>query len=72
MRDSDFSEAGAKIAYTTEEVYKADIVLKVAPPSFEELKYLQTRQYLISILQMVCRILITSKPYLQKNYGYRL
>lgn len=52
IQDSDFSEAGAKIAYTTEEVYKADIVLKVAPPSIEELKYLQTRQYLISILQM--------------------
>src|SRR5689334_18994106 len=33
IQDSDFSEAGARIAYSPEEVYKADIVLKVAPPS---------------------------------------
>ena len=52
IEDSDFSEAGAKIAYTTEEVYKADIILKVAPPSKEEVELLQTRQTLISILQM--------------------
>lgn len=52
IEDSDFSEAGAKIAYSTEEVFKADIVLKVAPPSKDELKYLQNRQSLISILQM--------------------
>ncbi len=52
IEDSDFSEAGAQIAYSTEEVYKADIILKVAPPSIEELEYLQHRQTLISILQM--------------------
>lgn len=52
IEDSDFSEAGAKIAYSPQEVYKADIVLKVAPPSKEELDYLQNRQTLISILQM--------------------
>ena len=33
IQDSDFSEAGARIVYTAEEVYKADIILKVAPPS---------------------------------------
>ncbi len=52
IQDSDFSEAGAKIAYTADEVYKADIILKVAPPSKEEVEMLQTRQTLISILQM--------------------
>lgn len=52
FEDSDFSEAGAKIAYTTEEVYKADVVLKVAPPSQSELALIQPRQCLISILQM--------------------
>ncbi len=52
IEDSDFSEAGAKIAYTADEVYKADIILKVAPPSKEEVELLQTRQTLISILQM--------------------
>src|SRR5262245_1186086 len=37
IEDSDFSEAGARIVYSPEEVYKADIILKVAPPSTEEL-----------------------------------
>ena len=52
FQDSDFSEAGAQIVYTAEEVYKADIVIKVAPPSLEELEFIQPRQYMISILQM--------------------
>ena len=52
IEDSDFSEAGARIVYSPEEVYKADIVLKVAPPSKEELAFIQPRQFLISILQM--------------------
>jgi alanine dehydrogenase len=52
FQDSDFSEAGAKICYSTAEVYKADIILKIAPPSSEELELIQNRQTLISILQM--------------------
>ncbi len=52
IQDSDFSDAGARIAYSAEEVYKADIVLKVAPPSSEEVELMQPRQQLISILQM--------------------
>ncbi|CAN5617625.1 alanine dehydrogenase [soil metagenome] len=52
IQDSDFSDAGARIAYSAQEVYKADIVLKVAPPSNEEVELMQPRQQLISILQM--------------------
>ncbi|MFM2135349.1 MAG: hypothetical protein RL021_749 [Bacteroidota bacterium] len=52
FQDSDYSEAGARICYSAEEVYKAGIVLKVAPPSMEELELIQPRQTLISILQM--------------------
>jgi alanine dehydrogenase len=50
--DSDFSEAGAQIAYSTEEIYKSDLVLKVAPPSMEELDYFKDKQSLMSILQI--------------------
>ncbi len=50
--DNEYSEAGAKIAYDATEVYKADIVLKVAPPSIDELKLMQDKQTLISILQI--------------------
>lgn len=50
--DRDYSEAGAKIAYTAKEVYEADIILKVAPPSEEEIEMLQRKQTLFSALQM--------------------
>lgn len=52
FQDSDYSEAGARICYSPEEIYKTDIVLKVAPPSLKELDMVQPRQTLISILQM--------------------
>jgi hypothetical protein len=31
-----------RIAYTTEDVFKADIILKVAPPSSKELELMKT------------------------------
>jgi alanine dehydrogenase len=52
IQDSDYSEAGAKIVYSAAEVFKSEIVLKVAPPSWDELSLIQPRQTLISILQM--------------------
>ena len=51
--DSDYSEAGAQIAYYSDEVYsKCDLVLKIAPPSEEELEKFKNKQALISILQI--------------------
>lgn len=50
--DHDYSEAGAIIAYSTEEVYKADIILKVAPPTLDEIELMRPGQTLISALQM--------------------
>jgi alanine dehydrogenase len=50
--DTDYSEAGAQIAASAKEVYQADLVLKVAPPSMDEVNLLQQKQTLISILQM--------------------
>lgn len=50
--DKDYSEAGAKIAYSAEDVYKSDIILKVAPPSVEEIGWLQRKHTLISALQL--------------------
>jgi alanine dehydrogenase len=50
--DHAYSEAGAQIAYSTEEVFKADILLKVAPPTLEEIELLHPNQTLISALQM--------------------
>ena len=50
--DHDYSEAGATIAYSAEEVYKADIILKVAPPMLDEIELLHSGQTIISALQM--------------------
>jgi alanine dehydrogenase len=50
--DHDYSEAGARIAYSTEEVYKANIILKVEPPSQSEIEMMQLGQTLISALQL--------------------
>lgn len=52
FQDHDYSEAGAQIVYSPEEVYKADIILKVAPPSPQEIEMMQQRQTLISALQL--------------------
>jgi len=50
--DHDYSEAGAQIAYSSEEVFKADVLLKVAPPTLAEIELLHPNQTLISALQM--------------------
>lgn len=60
--DSDFSEAGAQIVYNAEQVYAADLILKVAPPSIKELDYFKDKQSLMSILQ----IAMQPEGYLQR------
>ncbi len=50
--DKDYSEAGATIVFTTEEVYKTNMILKVEPPTIEEIDLMQHGQLLISALQL--------------------
>jgi alanine dehydrogenase len=50
--DRAYSEAGAKIVYSPQEVYKADFIMKIEPPTMEELEYFKPGQTLISALQM--------------------
>lgn len=50
--DKQYSEAGAKIIYTAQEVYKADIILKIEPPTLAEMEYFKPGQILISALQL--------------------
>lgn len=49
--DHEYSEAGAEIAYTSEKVYQADIIIKVAPPTLDEIDYFHPHQIIISPLQ---------------------
>lgn len=50
--DHEYSEAGAQIVYSPEEVYKSDIILKVAPPGSAEMEMIRPRQTVISAVQM--------------------
>lgn len=50
--DQKYSDAGAKIVYSPHEVYKADFILKIEPPTEEEIEYMRPGQTLISALQL--------------------
>lgn len=50
--DNDYSEAGAKISYSTEEVFGCNLVLKVEPPSQIEISYMNPQSVLFSALQL--------------------
>ncbi|MCH2021738.1 MAG: alanine dehydrogenase [Saprospiraceae bacterium] len=61
--DLDYSEAGAEIASSREEVFKANVILKVAPPSLEEIDLSFPDQIIISPIHL---------PSLTEEYIYRL
>lgn len=53
--DNEYSEAGAKVVYDKKEVFQADIILKVEPPTLDEIDLMKGRQTLISALQIKTR-----------------
>jgi len=67
FQDNDFSEAGARLADSAEEVFKADLILKVAPPSHNEIGMLRHRQILISALQLTVQPKDTLKRMMEKR-----
>lgn len=50
--DRDYSEAGARISYDSKSVWESQIILKVEPPSTEELQMMKMGQTLISAVQL--------------------
>ncbi len=50
--DTDFSEAGARIVYDKQEVYKATAIIKSAPISEDEVELLQPNQVVVSPIHM--------------------
>lgn len=50
--DREYSDAGAKIVYSPQEVYKGDIILKIEPPTMEEIEMMKPNQVLISAFQL--------------------
>ena len=60
--DLQYSESGAKISTDTSEVYAQDLVLKINPPTLDEIEYLKPNTYLVSALQINLR----DKEYFKK------
>ncbi|MCB9314655.1 MAG: alanine dehydrogenase [Lewinellaceae bacterium] len=50
--DMDYSEANARIAQNRDEVFKADVILKVAPPTLEEIDLMRPNQVVISPIHL--------------------
>jgi len=50
--DKEYSEAGAKVSHDTKEAFACNIVLKVEPPTIEEIELINPQSVLISALQL--------------------
>lgn len=50
--DNEYSEAGARIVYSPEEVFEADLILKIEPLTEKEISYLKSDQTVISTLKI--------------------
>jgi len=50
--DQNYSEAGAKIAYSAKEVFECAIILKIEPPTLIEIEYIKPQSILVSALQL--------------------
>lgn len=59
--DTEYSEAGAEIVPDAKSVYEADIILKIEPPSDEEIAMMKPKQTLISAMQLT----VHPKNYIQ-------
>lgn len=60
--DKNYSEAGAKITQDTKKVFGCPIILKVEPPTLEEIEMIKPKSVLISALQLKTR----QKTYFEK------
>ncbi|WP_066755413.1 alanine dehydrogenase [Crocinitomix algicola] len=65
--DVDYSEAGAEIAYDKQKVFKANLILKVAPPADDEIEMMPGNQTLISALQLTLQPKKTLVSLMQKK-----
>ncbi len=53
--DLQYSESGAKITNDPKEAFSQDLILKVNPPTDEEIEYMRPNTYLVSALQINLR-----------------
>lgn len=66
--DHQYSDAGADISPARQEVFKSDIVLKVAPPTIDEIELMHPEQCIISPLHLP----IISETYVERMMRQRV
>lgn len=79
--DKEYSEAGAKISYSANDVFACNIILKIEPPSLDEIKMMNPQSVLFSAMQIKTqnkayfkalaekRITAIAFDYIQDNHG---
>lgn len=67
FQDKDYSEVGGEICYDTNEVFKANIIVKVAPPTVGEIDMMPGKQTLFSALQLSVHPKNTLKKLIEKK-----
>ena len=67
FQDKEYTDTGAELAYSKEEVFKANFILKIEPPTQEELTLMQRGQQLISAVQISTQTTSYFKTLIKKN-----
>lgn len=67
-RDKDYSEAGARIVMSKEEIFECDVIVKSAPVSEEDCELLKPNQYIISPIHLA----VMKKEILEKMMAKRI
>jgi alanine dehydrogenase len=80
--DDQYAEAGAKISYNANDVFACNIILKIEPPSFDEIKMINPQSILVSAMQIktqkkeyyealaLKRVTAVAFEYIQDNHGF--
>ncbi len=66
--DNQYSEAGAKISYNSNDVFACNIILKIEPPSLDEIKMMNPQSVLFSAMQIKTQ----NKDYFKALAGKRI
>lgn len=65
--DLDYSSMGAELMHDKKEIYDCDIIIKIAPPTEDEIDLMKPGQILISAIQLVRATEVTFKKMLAKG-----
>lgn len=65
--DKDYAEQGARIVFDTKTVYEADLIIKIAPPTIQEIELMKSGQILISALQLATLKVNSLQALMKKN-----